>query len=79
MEIPRGLSPDERDTIEHEAEIERLMFILMPFVPVARAILSEAPPDAGYFSIFKSCDGQSFRITMDELRAVDQAFADKNG
>jgi len=51
-------------------ENARLLAAIEPLIPIADAILSEAPADAGYYSMFKTCDGQSLRITMDELRAV---------
>lgn len=52
-------------------EIERLRALLKPFGELAAAVLSEAPADAGYISLFMDCNGVSHRITLDDLRAVD--------
>ncbi len=45
-----------------------------PFARIARMILAEAPSNADYYSIYPDCEGVSHRETMDECRALVEAF-----
>ena len=56
---------------QRQAEVmEEVRKVLEPFADVADAILAEAPVDAGYFSVFMDCEGKSWRLTTDQLRAA---------
>jgi len=56
-----------------EAEIAKLREALEPFAKIARIVLSEAPADADYCSLYQDCEGVSHRVTMDECRALVKA------
>ena len=56
-----------------DAEIAKLREALEPFAKIARIVLSEAPADADYCSLYQDCEGVSHRVTMDECRALVKA------
>lgn len=47
-----------------------LVEALRPFIALANAVLSEAPPDATGWPAFDDCEGNEHVITMDQLRAL---------
>ena len=56
-----------------DVEIAKLREALEPFAKIARIVLSEAPADADYCSLYQDCEGVSHRVTMDECRALVKA------
>lgn len=60
----------EAERQRHAEVREEVRKVLKPFANVADAILAEAPTDAAYYSVFMDCEGKSWRLTTDQLRAV---------
>jgi hypothetical protein len=72
-------SPTPHPSLDRDALLEEARMVLEPFVLVADAILAEAPADAGYYSVFMDCEGKSWRLTTDQLRAARSLFLKLEG
>jgi hypothetical protein len=57
-----------------EARCAMLEKALAPFASVAHAILSEAPPSAGNVELFTDCEGNIYRISLDDIRGICAAL-----
>lgn len=58
----------KKDIATLAARIAELESALEPFAAVAERILAEAPSDAEEFTMFKSCVGLEYSISLDALR-----------